>query len=488
MTVDVSAIGEGTNALNASCSCTPPDPSGAAGPTHEIETTNNSIAIYDKAGNLVSRRSLTSFLSLGLSGVRGLTDPVVMYDDINNQWVVGDLEATSPRNFDVAISFDSDPTDGFYYARYGLNPGADYPRAGFNFDQYTFSFNQFVGSTVHVDVLSIDKTTLAGFRNTVPGSHFTMAPATMHQANPGDPQWFVERGGASNTMRIIQGTNMLSFNPTFSTTNVLVPSWSGAPAPAQPGGSLPGFDPRIFNADYVGGLLVAGHTIGQGGRAVARWYEFDTTTINPSLVQAGNIDQGPGVSTFFPTVAFNLEGDIGMTFMESSSSEFLSMYVTGQSINDIGSVVMQTPVVTHPGTSFYSSTRIGDFSGISYDPADTYSFWGFNEYKGNTSWNTGVAGFGVSPNGDGPVASRIQPGRIVNAISVALSSASATQETTPVTVVDSTSSTVRPAQAPNAVLVDGLFERMARMDVDMPSTRLVRTTAVDNRLFAEEIL
>src|SRR5262249_50842569 len=135
-----------------------------------------------------------------------------------------------------------------------------------------------------------------------------------------------------------------------------------------------------------------------GGRALARWYEFDSTTATPSLVQSGTIDQGPGVHTYFPTIEINDEGDLGLTFIESSSSEYMSMYVTGQSFYDSGSGALQTPAQAFAGTSIFSNGRAGDYSGISVDPSDGYTFWAGNEYKGDASWNTGVAGFGVSPN------------------------------------------------------------------------------------------
>src|SRR5262249_8143756 len=159
---------------------------------------------------------------------------------------------------------------------------------------------------------------------------------------------------------------------------------------------------RVLDAAYYGGLLVGAHTIGSGGIPRARWYEFDTTTTTPSLVQSGTIDQGPGVNTYFPTIEINYEYDLGLTFIESSSSEYMSIYMTVQSYTAFGSGTMQTPVVTHAGISRYTSSRAGDYSGISLDPADGYTFWAANEYKGNQSWNTGVAGFGVSPEGSAP--------------------------------------------------------------------------------------
>src|SRR5262249_7458949 len=91
----------------------------------------------------------------------------------------------------------------------------------------------------------------------------------------------------------------------------------------------------------------------------------------------------------------NANDDLGMTFMESSSSEYLSMYVTGQTVFDTPGTV-QTPVVTHPGTSNYTSTRAGDYAAITVDPNDGATVCAANEYKGNAYWNTGLACFNLS--------------------------------------------------------------------------------------------
>jgi hypothetical protein len=152
-----------------------------------------------------------------------------------------------------------------------------------------------------------------------------------------------------------------------------------------------------MNATMIHGQLLTDHTVSSGGVARARWYQIDTTQAAPYLYQWGEINQGDGVYTYFPSIAMNYNGDIGLTFMESSTSEYVSMYVTGQSVNDSGSGQTQDAVDVFAGTSYYTLGRAGDYSGISVDPSDSYTFWAANEYKGDRPWNTGIASFGVSP-------------------------------------------------------------------------------------------
>jgi hypothetical protein len=283
----------------------------------------------------------------------------------------------------------------------GGNEFADYPKFGYNADGWFAGFNMFVNGTLfnHVDTLAISKADLSGTVNVVPGgaANFTLAPASILDANPGDPEWLVERGTTTTTLKLFQITNVT--DPPTQVATVAVPAYSNPPGAKQLGGSatVNTIDDRIMNATMIYGQLLTDHTTGSAGVAHARWYQIDTTQGDPYLYQSGEIDQGPGVYTYFPSIAMNYNGDIGLTFMESSLSEYVSMYVTGQSVNDSGSGQTQAAVDVFPGTSYYTLGRAGDYSGISVDPSDGYTFWAGNEYKGDKQWNTGIAGFGVSP-------------------------------------------------------------------------------------------
>ena len=96
-------------------------------------------------------------------------------------------------------------------------------------------------------------------------------------------------------------------------------------------------DNRMLKAEWQSNRLVCTNTVGLVASAsvsTVGWYEFNTA--NPAAVmhQEGFI---PGstqdASTFFPSIAIAPDGDLGMTYMESSPSEYLSMYVTGQPVS-----------------------------------------------------------------------------------------------------------------------------------------------------------
>jgi hypothetical protein len=388
----------------------PPDTIAAAGYNFVVEAVNLTIRYYDKyTGAQLFSSTLQSFFA-PLGGVQQGSDPVLLFDNQTGRFVVGMLDYNQTAKlsrFDFAVSNDDNPFDGWTLSRYDMNDGvggfefADYPRGGYSADAWVIGFNMFLnGSSFnHADTLSIDKATLAGYRQVVPGgaSNFTLFPATMQDANPGDPALLVERGGSSSSiLKVFQMTETGA--PTL-VANVAVPSYSTPPKAVQPGGTpnIDTIDDRIMSVSMIYGQLLVAHTVNSGGLARVRWYEIDTTLGTPYLFQGGEIDQGPGVYTYMPSIAMNYEGDIGLTFMESSASEYVSMYVTGQSVMDFGSGTLQTPALAFPGTSHYTLSRAGDFSSLSVDPVDGYTFWAANEFKGGSAWDTGIAGFGVSP-------------------------------------------------------------------------------------------
>ena len=344
----------------------PPDPNVAAGPKYVVNTVNTAIRISDKAGNILSTQELSSFFAL-LGDVHGLSDPQVSYDDQAHRFVVGVLDyptdasgfvPTGGSRFDFAVSNDSDPRDGWSLQRYDMNDGvgggafdfADYPRMGMNADAYVISFNMFPDAINydHVDVLSINKSSLSGIRTVVPGgaAHFTMAAATMHDAAPGDPMWFVdttaESGGGfpggGNQVQVVRMDGVLSATPTFSVTPITVTPYTVPFFAAQPGGIVQPNDARILNAEYRGGHLVAAQTV-EGSTSDpmallthARWYDFNVSGASPILAQFGEIapDDGHQVSTYFPAIAISPSKSYGMTYMQSSPTQYASMYVTAE--------------------------------------------------------------------------------------------------------------------------------------------------------------
>jgi hypothetical protein len=408
---------------------------------------NSTIAFFEKrTGTELLRQDFRHFFSPVHPGTF-IFDPVVSYDELTGRFVVAalDVEDASQRAFiDFAISNDFDPTHGFdemhrfevtqVSSTTGRVLWGDYPKLGWNADAYVFTLNMntFPMDTAvfdHVHIIAVAKPsvldrnseTLSLFQSDRFGSavatHFTMAAATMHGSRPGGPMWFVEEtertpgpaGEADpNTVRVVNMANVLTPSPIFTDYIVPVPSYASVEAPIQPGGFSPVpevIDSRILNAAFRGNVLVASQNVGTGQHTVARWYEFNVGGAVPTTVQSGDIDRSPGIDTYYPAIEIAANGDLGLSFIESSLNEFMSVYVTGRTSADpLG--VMQTPRLVKPGEDLYIGNtprgpRAGDYSGISVDPDPTNpnSFWAGNEYAIHPAdfqnWGTWIAHFSL---------------------------------------------------------------------------------------------
>jgi hypothetical protein len=93
-----------------------------------------------------------------------------------------------------------------------------------------------------------------------------------------------------------------------------------------------------------------------------------------------------------PSVDEDSNGNLGLTWMESSSSEYLSMWV-----GTVTAGKLVASVAAPGGGFFYYNFRIGDYSTTVLDPSDCKTFWSANEYIGDDGatdiWRTHITSF-----------------------------------------------------------------------------------------------
>jgi hypothetical protein len=145
----------------------PPDPSGAAGPTHVVNVVNSTIEWYTKAGVMENRQRLASHPSLGVVGsffaslapLTSTFDPKVIYDQYSERFIVTTMErtefnamtgATNTSRVFVAVSDDSDPNGTWYFLQLNteelIGAGttwADFPGLAVDSEAIYFTNNQF---------------------------------------------------------------------------------------------------------------------------------------------------------------------------------------------------------------------------------------------------------------------------------------------------------------------------------------------------------
>ena len=428
----------------------PPDTEGAAGPNSYLEIVNQALAIFSpksSGGGVVSDSLADFFFTRGglphVVTADAQADSFIVWDPLVQRFIAGDLEFdTANTNGDanalvLAVSKSANPAtltsaDWFFDEVKTTESGIafqDYPgNIGYNADALVITENSFsTTADVHtlVNAISINAlitgTPLAIGSNVFETdiSDLLARPATMQDSAPGDPMWLVSAAnsggqgtGTASTVDVIKMANVLSANPTFTTTTLAVNPYSLAVSPKQPNGQAitsAGFtDSRIMNASEQGGTLVAGQIVSDaaGDLDNARWYAFNVSSGTPTLAQQGDVTGGPGVYNTYPGVAVNGKGDIGMSYMSSGTApgQFLSVYVTGRTAGDAPGT-METPVLAQAGAGNYVESsafgnppeyRLGDMSGINVDSDG--SFWIANEYTNtdaDANWGTAIANFSL---------------------------------------------------------------------------------------------
>ena len=126
----------------------PPDPNGAPGLNHYIQTVNSQFAIWNKSGTLlkaaVNINQLWASQPTSPCFLNNEGDPVVLYDHLADRWVVSQfaLHASTPSHECIAISPTADPTAAGTWLLYDFSfnfAQDDYPKLSVWPDGYYFS-------------------------------------------------------------------------------------------------------------------------------------------------------------------------------------------------------------------------------------------------------------------------------------------------------------------------------------------------------------
>ena len=113
----------------------------------------------------------------------------------------------------------------------------------------------------------------------------------------------------------------------------------------------------------------------------------------------GGEDIATGTYTFFPSIAVDQCGNIGIGFSASASTIYAGAYYTLRYASDTAGTVQPTGTLIS-GLASYVQTdssgrnRWGDYTGTALDPYNNSSFWVFNEYPFQTNfWSTRYGSF-----------------------------------------------------------------------------------------------
>ena len=421
---------------------TPPDTDGVVGPNHFFQMTNLVTLITDKNGTPVSGPFLNNAFWAGIGGLcepNNSGDPIVLYDEGADRWVVTQFAVATPNYAQcVAVSQTGDPTGGYnrYEFRFDNVGFNDYPKHGIVTDSVTLMANIFVQNI-------FGQFTFAGtFLGAIDkNAMYAGQPASLLGENLGTLEFGFVAGDLDGP-----GTSTALFATAMSRTNLfdiweLIPNFSAGtyslsriaaiPIPAfdstlcgaARGACIPQPQTNIRLESLAGRLMprlqirdfgtyrtmLVAHTVDvdNTGRAGIRWYEMrQVGGGNWSLYQENTYAPNDGENRFMPSIAMNAAGDIGVGYLVGSGSTFLSTAVTGQSAANSGSNEFDSDeqfCATGGGAETDTARRAGDYSATSVDP-NTDSFWHTNEYFATTGarpWETTICEFTIG-SGGGP--------------------------------------------------------------------------------------
>src|SRR3989475_8830683 len=131
------------------CNCAPPDTNGEVGATQYVQIVNEGYQVFDKTSG-ASQLGPSGIATLwsGFGGVcqsNGSGDPVVLYDQLADRWVISQFAGASvPTDECIAVSTTADATGSYFRYDYHLGSNFfDYPKLAAWPDAYYMSMNVF---------------------------------------------------------------------------------------------------------------------------------------------------------------------------------------------------------------------------------------------------------------------------------------------------------------------------------------------------------
>jgi FG-GAP-like repeat len=417
------------------CNCAPPDTNGEVGATQYVQIVNEGYQVFNKStGASVLGPSGIATIWSGFGGVcqsNGSGDPVVMYDQLANRWVISQFAGVSvPTDECVAVSTTSDATGS--WNRYAFHLGTnffDYPHLAVWPDAYYMSMNVFnaMGTAfLGPQPFAFDRAKmLAGLPATFvspgitvgPGEE-TSLPADLDGSTlppPGAPATFVEWPGGSsgNTFRVfhfhadfttpINTTFTLFANPAATGFTELCPSTRSCIPQSGTTSGLDGIGDRLmFRLAYRNfgdhESVVGNFTVSSGGVAGVRWFELRGVTAGPVTVFQESTYQPDTTWRWMASAAQDHQGNLALGFSASSAGINPQVRYAGRLVTDPINVLSQGEAHLFDGTGSQVGTgsRWGDYSDLTVDPMDDCTFWYTQEYystTGSFNWRTRIASF-----------------------------------------------------------------------------------------------
>jgi hypothetical protein len=401
----------------SSCSCLPPDTEGEVGGSQYVQAVNTDFAVYSKTGAVLRTSTPINELWANTNGeckIHNDGDPVVVYDQLAQRWLISQFIATPSGNAGddqygecIAVSTTSDATGSYYLYEFDFGPNVffDYPKIGVWPDGYYMMANEFPTNSETssgVGVFAFERSAmLAGQparvvffdesqHNPTGGQYIGMLPGDIEgTALPatGSPNWFAEVDDptgippqppdAGFDLRMwkfhVDWTNPA--NSTFGNDGAPDVTLPVAPfvrpqcvygygdcAPQKGGPQQLDVlgDRLMFRMPYrkIGNTasILLNHSVQTpDGRIGVRWYEVRIPSGgSPSIYQQGTYAPDDGTADplwrWMGSIAEDKKGDIALGYSASGPNDYPSIRYTGRAAGDPLGQMTQAEQVAYTGT------------------------------------------------------------------------------------------------------------------------------------------
>ncbi|HEY0431070.1 MAG TPA: hypothetical protein VGC61_04605 [Pyrinomonadaceae bacterium] len=422
------------------CNCAPPDTNGEVGATQYVQMVNEGYQVFNKTtgASVLGPSSITSLWS-GFGGVcqnNGSGDPVVMYDQIANRWIITQFAGVSvPTDECIAVSTTSDATGS--YNRYDFHLGSnffDYPHLSVWPDAYYMSMNVFNSAGTAFlgpQPFAFDRTKmLAGLpatfvsTGTSGASEDSYLPSDLDGSilpPAGAPASFVGFPGtgtyrvfhfhvdfttpANSTFTLFSSPAAAGFSTLCATTQNCIPQLGTT-------NRVDGLGDRLmFRLAYRNfgdhEALVGNHTVSSGGVSGIRWFELRNVTAGPVTVFQQGTYQPDTTWRWLGSAAMDQQGNLAIGYSASSASINPQIRYAGRLFTDPLNALTQGETTLFAGAGSQTGTlkRWGDYSDLTIDPVDDCTFWYTQEYipsNGSNNWRTRIGSFKFTQCGGSP--------------------------------------------------------------------------------------
>lgn len=419
-------------ASNSESGFFPPDPTGAVGPDHYVHSVNSIVKIFDKAGNLeVGPVSLSAFL--GINSNAG--DPIVLYDQLADRWVVSEFGSLN-NSLAIGVSETNDPAGAYNVYQYVFSGFPDYPKYGVWHDGYYGTVNlngqttqAFVmdraemlagAADPQIQIFNLPQIVVNPNQVKSPGA-VSLLGTSVDTSAPGYITYLQDDGWTSQItfdhLKIWE-IDVDWDNPNNSTVSqpLELPTdpfdagelfGNGNGAIRQPGtsqrlaghGGIISF-PTYYRsfADHNSWLITFNTFIDANETGGIRWIELRNDDVSDwSIFQEGTYSIADDNSRLMSSASMDAAGNIAMGYTTASENLAVSLRYTGRFDGDpLGEMtVAETVIIDGPGVRT-NSNRYGDYSHMSIDP-NNFTFWFTSDYfSSNNFWATQVASFSLS--------------------------------------------------------------------------------------------